>query len=361
MRKVAVFLPSLAGGGAERSMLNVARGFSDVASVDLVLARAEGPLRASVAPGVRIVDLGARRTFGAVVPLARYLRSVRPDGMIAAVSHANLVAVMAATLAGVGTPVVVSEQSQLSTGLEHAQRRRDRFTPMLMRRLFPRATAVTAVSRGVADDLVARTGLEPAAVTVANNPVMAEDLEHQAKQPLEHPWLACGHGPVVVAAGRLTEQKDFPCLLRALTLVRQHDVRAVILGDGEDREALQALVSELGLDDSVELTGHVNNPYPFMAAATVFVLSSRWEGLPTVLLEALALGVPIVSTDCPSGPREILEDGHLGRLVPVGDPAALADAIAESIECGTRPSPGVAEQYRLDNVVQRYADLLGIR
>jgi glycosyltransferase involved in cell wall biosynthesis len=361
MPRIAVFLPSLAGGGAEKSMLNVARGFADLADVDLVLAHAKGPLTTGVPPGVRIVDLGASRTFTAVVPLARYLRVVRPDGMIAALSHANLVAITAATLACVRTPVVVSEQSQLSISVAHAQRRRDRVTPVLMRWLFPRATAVTAVSQGVADDLAARTGLEPSAVTVANNPVMATNLDVQARQPLNHPWFGPGRGPIVVAVGRLTEQKDFPCLLRALTLLRQHEIRAVILGEGEDRQQLEVLVRDLGLDDTVDFTGYVDNPYSFIAAATVFVLSSRWEGLPTVLLEALALGVPIVSTDCPSGPREILEGGRLGRLVPMGDPAALAGAIAESIECGTRPTPMVGDQYRLENVVRRYAELLGIR
>jgi glycosyltransferase involved in cell wall biosynthesis len=342
-------------------MLNVARGFADVATVDLVLARAEGPLAASVPSCVRIVDLGASRTFAAVVPLTRYLRAVRPDGMITAVSHANLVGVIATTLARNGIPVVVSEQSQLSTGIAHAQRLRDRWTPFLMRLLFPRAAAVTAVSQGVADDLVARTGLKPGSVTVVSNPVMAEDLKHQARRPLEHPWFGPGHGPIVIAAGRLTEQKDFPCLLRALALLPQYGVRAVILGDGEDRRQLESLVSELGLDDTVKIAGHVDNPYPYLAAASVFVLSSRWEGLPTVLLEALALGVPIVSTDCPSGPREILEGGRLGRLVPMGDPYALADAIAESFEYGNAPAAVVGEQRRPENVVRRYAELLGIR
>lgn len=361
MPRIAVFLPSLAGGGAERSMLNVATGLSEVATVDLVLARAEGPLRPRVPPAVHIIDLGAKRTLAAVVPLARYLRTVAPDGMVAAVSHANLVALLSASLSRSTTPVVVSEQSQLSSGIAHAQRLRDRATPALMRCLFPRATAVTAVSQGVADDLVRQTGLAAGTVTVVHNPVMAEDLEHQARQPLDHPWFGPDQGPVVVAAGRLTEQKDFPCLLRALALLRHRGVRAVILGEGEDRHKLEVMVRKLGLEDSVELLGHVHNPYPFIAAATVFVLSSGWEGLPTVLLEALALGVQIVSTDCPSGPAEILQGGRLGTLVPVGDAGALARAIEASFDHCVTSTPVLGDQYRLENVVQRYTELLGIR
>jgi glycosyltransferase involved in cell wall biosynthesis len=357
---IAVFLPSLVGGGAERSLLHVAVGLAERFDIDVVLARREGPLLDEVPDHITLVDLGASRTAGAVVPLARYLRRARPSGMISGITHGNIVALVAARLARTATPVVVSEQSHLTTGVAHAVRARDRLTPMLMRRVYPWAATVAAVSHGVADDLVHGVGLAPGSVTVAYNPVLADDLEHRAGCPLDHPWFGTGQPPVVLAIGRLTAQKDFPSLLHALALVRvQRDVRAVILGEGEDRGALEALVGRLGLEGAVDMPGFVENPYPFFRAADLLALSSRWEGLPTVLLEALALGTPIVATDCPSGPREILEDGALGELVPMEAPPAMATAIIATLD-RRRPDPcrQSISAYELPAVAERYAALL---
>lgn len=357
---IAVFLPSLAGGGAERSLLHVAVGMAERFDVDVVLAKRAGPLLDEVPDHITLVDLGASRTAGAVVPLARYLRRVRPSGMISGITHGNVVALVAARLARATLPVVVSEQSHLTTGVAHAIRARDRLTPALMRRVYPWAAAVAAVSHGVADDLVHRVGLAPDSVTVAYNPVLTNDLERQAGHSLDHPWFGPNHPPVVLAVGRLTAQKDFPTLLHALALVRkQRNIRAVILGEGEERSALEALVLHLGLEGAVDMPGFVENPYPYFRAAAVLALSSRWEGLPTVLLEALALGTQVVATDCPSGPREILEDGALGELVPMEAPPAMAAAILAALdhrrECA-RPASMLA--YDLPAVVERYAALL---
>jgi len=193
--------------------------------------------------------------------------------------------------------------------------------------------------------------------------VVSDDLDALASEPIEHPWLVPGPPPVVLAAGRLTAQKDFPTLLRAFArLVPERDLRLMILGEGPDRAALEAEIEALGLGDRVALLGFQANPFSYMARARLFVLSSAWEGLPGVLIQAMACGTPVVSTDCPSGPREVLEGGRLGPLVPVGDAEALARAIMQTLDA---PLPAEilkarAAQYGLAPVSRRYLAALGL-
>ncbi|HYP53040.1 MAG TPA: glycosyltransferase, partial [Pyrinomonadaceae bacterium] len=169
---------------------------------------------------------------------------------------------------------------------------------------------------------------------------------------------------VLLAVGRLTEQTDFPMLLRAFRMLRDRrsDARLMIAGEGEGRARLEALIGELNLTDDVALPGFVTNPYALMSRAAAFVLSSRWEGLPTVLIEALACGCPVVATDCPSGPREILNGGDYGALVPVGDAAALCDAMSRVLEA--RPRAALlkehAARYSVERAAGRYLELLGL-
>lgn len=334
MDRVALFLPSLHGGGAERVMLTLAKGFAERGlSVDLVLARAEGPYLAEVPSSVHLVDLKAPRVLLALPSLVSYLRRERPRALISALDHANVLALWARALARVPVRVVVSVHNTLSLATSHAQNLRARWIPLCIRLFYPWADAVVAVSQGVAEDLIRLTGLPREKIEIIYNPVVTPELLAKAQEPLDHPWFAPGEPPVILGVGRLTEQKDFPTLIRAFALVRaQRPVRLMILGEGKDRPKLEALVRELGLQDDVALPGFVPNPFAYMVRAAVFVLSSRWEGLPTVLIEALACGTPVVSTDCPSGPREILEDGKWGRLVPVGDVDALADAIRMTLD-----------------------------
>jgi len=190
--------------------------------------------------------------------------------------------------------------------------------------------AIVAVSHGVAEDFARSFNIALRKIQVIYNPIVDEELLKKAEEPLDHPWFQKGEPPVILAAGRLHVQKDFPTLLRAFALVRREiPSRLVILGEGEKRKELEELAQELGIREHLDLPGFVENPYKYMKRAAVFVLSSQWEGLPTVLVEAMACGCPVVSTDCPSGPREILENGKWGKLVPPGDPVKLAEAIKE--------------------------------
>ncbi|HEY8366975.1 MAG TPA: glycosyltransferase, partial [Bacteroidia bacterium] len=228
----------------------------------------------------------------------------------------------------VSTRLVVREANTISVSSKNSLNFKARILPLLMKLLYPSADAVIAVSEGVAKDLTQIIGLPAEKVKVIYNPVITPEIFKKAEEPIKHPWFAPGELPVILGVGRLTKQKDFVTLIRAFDIVRkEYPSRLVILGEGEERPKLEALVKELGLEQYVYMPGFEENPFKYMKHAAVFVLSSRWEGLPNVLIQALALGTPVVSTDCPSGPREILSAGKYGTLVPVGDYDALAKAI----------------------------------
>jgi len=361
MPRLAVFLPSLREGGAERSMLKLAGGLAGRSHpVDLVLAQREGPYLDEVPDGVRVVDLRAPRVLRSLPALRRYLRRERPRALLSVMNHANVVALWARRLAGVPVRLVVSERVALSASTARASDLGGRLMPGLIRRFYPWADGVVAVSHALADDLARRAGLPRAAIDVIYNPIVTPDLERRAKEPLRHPWLESGAPPLVLAAGRFRPQKDFATLLRAFARVRRaRPARLLLLGEGPERARLEALVAELGIGADVALPGFVANPYPYMARARVFALSSAWEGLPGVLIEALYCGALLVATDCPTGPREILAGGRYGRLVAVGDEAALAEGIDDALSGRiARPPPESWRPYEIESVVDQYLRLL---
>jgi len=360
---IALFLPSLAGGGAEKVFLHLGQGFAERgAEVHLVLARAEGPYLPLVPDSLQVVDLGASRVLRSLPALVCYLRRARPVALLSALDQPNVVALWAQKLARVPTRVVATVHNTPSQASAHARTLHARLMRYWVKPFYPWAHAVVAVSKGVADDLVQWVGVPADKVRVIYNPIITPELFHKAEEPLDHPWFQPGQPPVIAGAGRLTTQKDFPTLLRAFALVRaQRPARLMILGEGELRADLERLAEQLGIAEDFALPGFVQNPYPYLKRAAVFVLSSRWEGLPTVLVEALALGTPVVSTDCPSGPREILADGKWGRLVPVGDAGKLAEAILETLR---QPKTTVDKQsllrFTVDYAVEEYAKVLGL-
>jgi glycosyltransferase involved in cell wall biosynthesis len=349
----------MAGGGAERGALKLAEGFSNRGfQVDLVLASATGPRLGQVSTEVRVVDLRARRVLAALPALVRYLRQERPEALVSVLDHTNIVALWARRIARYPGRVIVVEQNTLSIKAAAATSRRTRVMPRLVRIFYPWADAVVGVSEGVADDLV-RLGVPREHLRVVFNPIVTDELDELARRPVDHPWFR-NVAPIFVAAGRLRPQKDFPTLLRAFARLRSRTpARLIILGEGPERPALERLVSELGLGNDVQLPGATENPYAYMSRSTAFVLSSRWEGLPTVLVEALKCGAPIISTDCPSGAREILDHGRYGTLVPVGDEAKLALAMEAAVDGRVGKAPEASwRPYELDTVVAAYLELL---
>lgn len=336
MKHIAFFMPTLGGGGAERVTMALARGMAARGyRVSLLVAVATGSLAREVPRNVSLVDLKAGRVIAAIWPLARWLTATQPDVLISSQGHANIAAYAARFLCSIRCRLLVREESTPSINLRHLRGIKSWLWRILLRHVYGRADAVIAVSHGVADDLRAYLRCDLPRLRVIYNPIITPELYEKAKEPLDHPWFQPGEIPVVLAVGRLTEAKNYPLLIRAFARVQAHrPARLMILGEGEDRADLERLVRELGLAESVALPGFDRNPFRYMARCTVYAMSSTWEGLPGALVEGLALAPRVVSTDCPSGPSEILERGRLGRLVPSGNYLELADAISAALDDG---------------------------
>lgn len=358
---IAFYLPSLRGGGAERVVINLAEGMTERGlPVDVVLAAAEGALLDQLPPSARVVDLHAGRVLRSLGPLVGYLRRERPRALVSSLTHANVIALAAARLARRATPVIATVHNTMSESTPRQDSWLRGLWPALVRTFYPRASRVVAVSQGAADDLARTMGLPRDAIAVVYNPVITPTLLTLARQSPDHPWLTAQESPVILGVGRLTRQKDFPTLLRAFAEVRRtRPARLIILGEGEERPALHALAADLAIAGEVALPGFRTNAVAYMAASALFVLSSAWEGLPTVLIEALAAGTRVVSTDCPSGPREILQEGRLGTLVPVGDPTALAAAMTQALDRPADLVPTAAlAPFTRDAAVDHYLRLI---
>lgn len=328
---VSLFLADLGGGGAERMMVHLAAGLaSRGVRVDLVLARAIGPFLSDVPSTVRVVDLGKPSVSSSIPALAKYLRRERPDVFVATLRYVSAAASIAHALARSDARFFVREASTPSK----RQRRsaKARLVGRLMRWTYARAEAVLAVSEGVARDLVRTEGLAAEKVVTVYNPVVTSDITELAQVDPQHSWFTTGGPPVVLGAGSLRPEKDFATLIAAFEILRATmPARLVILGEGPQRAELERRIRESVHADDIDLPGFVRNPYAFMARASVFALSSVVEGLPGVLIQAMACGCPVVSTDCPSGPSEVLDGGRHGRLVAVGDAEALASAIVDTL------------------------------
>ena len=308
---------------------HLCKGFVELGyPVDLLLVKAIGEHLKAVPDTVRILKLGSGHTFLSLFPLMRYLLKERPDALLAVKDRAFRVAVAARMWTKVPTRLVGRLGTTLGAALHGKSWLRKWSWYLPMRIFYPRADAVVAVSKGVAEDIARITGVGAERIYVIENPVVSRALFENAEKAVDHPWFADIGPPVIVAMGRLTRQKGFDVLIKAFAILSHtRPCRLIILGEGKDRRALFHLAEELGVLNQVNMPGFIENPYPFLKKAALFVLSSRWEGSPNVLTEALALGIPVVAADCPSGPREILENGRFGPLVPVEDAAALAKAM----------------------------------
>lgn len=327
-RRLTLALTDLAGGGAERLQLGLAPHFAAAGwDVTLLLQRRRGELLAEVPYGIALASLDAERQIAALPGLAAHLRLARPDILVTNTEHGALTALAAKVLARSPTSIVVVQHSSLRRQVESHGGWRYRVLPTLLRRALPHAAAVVAVSEGVADEFAGIVGLPRGRVTAIPNGVMLSDR----KEPC-HPWLSDGRGPVLLAVGRLVAQKDFATLIRTMArLSAVPAIRLVILGDGPDRVHLVRSIGDLGLHDRVALPGFCTDPGAMLRAADLFLSTSRYEGFGNAIAEALLAGTPVVATDCPFGPAEILDGGRYGRLVPVGDEVALADAIMAAL------------------------------
>jgi glycosyltransferase involved in cell wall biosynthesis len=279
-------------------------------------------------PRVRVFRLRTTNAITGVPQLADYLRRFRPRALLTQRLRVNVLAHRARALARVPVRLYATINTHVSRALESQSAGRRRSRLRQIRGYFPKNDGLIAVSRGVAEDFAGLIGWPADAIDVAPNPVIKPELDALAREAVDHPWFQPGEPPVILGVGRLTTQKFFPDLIQAFARLRQHhEARLVILGKGPQREVIQEAARAAGIEADFDLPGFTNNPYAFMARSRMFVLSSGWEGSPNVLVEAMAVGTPVVATNCPSGPEEILEGGRLAPLVPVGEPQALAEAM----------------------------------
>ncbi len=359
MRKIAIFLTDLGGGGAERVMLNLANGFvSKGFTVDLLLVNAKGPYLSKVHPDINLIGFEADRLSRSVPVLLTYLKRERPDVLMTALEDTNLAAIFAHLLARVSTRMVVTVHNNLTQESKQSKSLKRRFVPSLIRWIYPFADLVIAVSHGVAEDLK-KLGIHPDKIRVIYNPIITPDFGEMAQAQPEHPWFNDSRDtPIILGVGRLEPQKDFETLIRAYSLVRQRQpARLMIVGEGSQQKRLLALCKELHLSEAeVAFTGFVENPFAYMSQASVCVLSSAWEGFGNVLVEAMGVGTPVVSTNCPSGPAEILENGKYGRLVPVGEWGDMAIAILSTLSDPIRSSvlQQRAQSFSLEKILHEY-------
>jgi glycosyltransferase involved in cell wall biosynthesis len=359
MAKIAFLIANLGGGGAERVAISLIEGFVRRGhQVDLLLMRKTGVFLDRVPAEVRVIDLGASRIRNVVRPLVRYLRDVRPDALQVSMWPLPVAALVAAALARTPTRIVVSEHCALSKQYEGSRTTLALLTAST--RLFYRfADRIICVSNGVAKDLQNISGLAPNRVAVVYNPVEQATPARRPDPEALRAWPVARHR--ILSVGSLKAQKNQALLVEAFARVAgEIDASLLILGEGPERKSLEDLITALGMDDRIRLPGFVSDPSPYYAAASAFVLSSDYEGLPTVLIEALAWGLPVVSTDCDSGPAEILKNGEIGTLVPCGSPSALAAAVRETVS--RRADKGLskarASDFGEDEAVTRYLELM---
>lgn len=362
--RIACFFATSGHSGVDRAMKHLipallGRGYP----VDLLHVRKHGPYIEGQHQGLNIIDLGSKHVYPSLPAVVRYLRRERPYVMLSDKDRVNRTAIFAKKLARVPTRLVLSSGTTISIDLENRGFMDRWLQRNSMGKLYPYADNVIVTSKGVADDMSAYTGLARERINVVPSPVVPAELFVGKLPRPAHPWFAEGQPPVILGVGELCMRKDFQTLLRAFAQVRKEmQCRLVILGKGRQRQELLELAAELGIANDVDLAGFQSNPYDFMQHAALFAFTSRWEGLGFVLIEALAVGTPVVSTDCPSGPREILQEGKYGLLVKVGDDQGLAKAIMSTLKQPLTATMlrAAARPYEIEAATTSYLEAFGL-
>lgn len=339
--RIAFFTPELELGGAQRVTVTIANSLAKRGwDVDVVAGHLDGEFVSALDSAVTTVDLDIPRVpglgiFAGIPRLVSYLNEHEPAVLFPNRTHANLAAIVASRLSDADVYVASTEHS----AIDRDGSWESRLARLLAAFGYRYADDVIAVSEGVAENVVENTHIPSTKTTVLNNPIDIEDILAKASAPVDHEWLDNPEIETIVSVGRLKPIKDYGTLLDAFAALNKHrpETRLILVGKGPEQDRLEAKARELGVEDYVSFPGYTDNPYVYMKHASVFVLSSKEEGLPTALIEALACGCTVVSTDCEYGPREILVDGEYGRLTPVGDASELANAIEASLEAPMPP------------------------
>jgi glycosyltransferase involved in cell wall biosynthesis len=356
--QLALFIGDLSIGGAERVVINLSKGFTDCGhDVDIVLVRKSGDLLEEVPESVNVVNLGVDRMRWSIPALVRYLNTIQPRAIISFMTSANTMAVLANRISGNPSVTIATEHN--------TQSMKESLKPTIIRSVarfvYPLADHIVGVSAGVTEDVVNWSLVERGKVQTIYNPVIEVSSTEKKYVKPDHPWYGNDDVDVIFSAGRHVEQKDFETLLEAFAkLSRSREARLILAGEGNRTEEYRNLADDLGVSDQVSMPGLVDCIYRYMHHSDVFALSSRWEGLSLVLIEAMGCGTPVVSTDCPSGPAEVLESGKYGPLVPVGSETELSKAIIERLEnpISSEKLRDRARDFSIESATESYLSLL---
>jgi glycosyltransferase involved in cell wall biosynthesis len=339
-QRVLFFVSSLAGGGAERVMVDLLRNIDrNTFQPLLVLLHQfeDSPYRQHLPEDIRVIVVARKKDsvsakLKQLLAFFKVVRREKPDVILSMLTHNNIMSLLSGLLFGIR--VIACEHNTLSEVMKTEEGQSMLGMPVapMVKVLYRFAENIITVSEGIKSDLISAIGISPHRIKTIYNPIDLNRVNSLMHAPPGHPFFA-EQKPVVVAMGRMTAQKRFDILLNAFSrVILSTDARLIILGEGPERTRLENMVKDLGIEEKVSLAGFQRNPYALLAHADVFVLSSQYEGLPMAILEAMACGLPVISTDCRSGPTEILEDGQCGILVPVNDEAALAEAMTELLK-----------------------------
>jgi glycosyltransferase involved in cell wall biosynthesis len=334
MAKISIVLHDLRGGGAEKMMVRLANQLAEKGdNVEMILLTAGGVNKPFLSQSVTLIELNSARTLSAFSPLRQHLKASKPDGILAALTHVNVITSVVCASLGWLSRLSVSERNTFSldrkvnNGL--VMKATYAIAPFIYRFI---PNPVIAVSKGVADDLVACSMVRQKDVCTASNPVITQETRSAAKQDATHPWLVNKTCKTVVAVGRLTDQKGFDMLIDAFaSVLSETEARLIIFGEGELRNELQSKIEQYNIAQSVDLAGYTDNPIAEIKQADLFVLSSRFEGSPNVLVEAMSVGCKVVAFDCPSGPMEILDGGAIAPLVEYKNVTELAKIMSSEL------------------------------
>lgn len=327
---IILFIGDLTIGGAERVTVNLANQLAENGhQVEVLVVTEQGELVSELLRSVKFSVLSVNRIRWSMVPLARHLRRSRPDTVISFLTGANVMTILAAQISRVSSQIIVTEHSTQSEAQAFSKKR----DMALAKYTYAFADHVVGVSRGVSEDIRKWAKISHDKVSTIYNPVVDEDQLTIVYDPPSHQWFQDNKISVVLSVGRHVKSKDYPTLIRAFARLakEQEDTRLLLLGGGELTSEYKSLAEHLGVHKKVDMPGFLSDPYPYMSHSDVFALSSMLEGLSLVLIESMACGTPVVSTDCPNGPSEVLVDGKYGELVPIGDSKALKDALSRTL------------------------------
>ncbi len=358
---VAFFLQDIDGGGAERAIIRLAGEIAGLGyEVDLVIGDADSDYRAEVSQKVNLIDFGTRSPFAVFFRLMAYLRRRNPAVIMSALDPPNIMLVAATRITGFKGKTVISQRAVLDASLRELNHGRRMITWLLMRFLFPRADALISNSYAASVELQERLGVPASKVFTIPNAIDMNRIKQLALEPLSNPFICGDREPLIVSVGSLTRRKDMETLIKAFALVKaQRQASLVIVGKGPELPKLEILIAALGLGECVHLPGFEANPYKWIAMASVFVSSSTEEGFPNAIAESLALGCPVVATNCPGDTAELLGHGKWGRLVPVGDPERMAEAILATLNDPNPPDGKVrAADFSPYRQTSAYLDVL---